>query len=177
VNPWRFEPLRQKDLPLFHAWLKRPHIATWWQPTPSLEELAAEYAPRIDGSDSTLAYIAHGPDHALGFIQCYVVAGSGGGWWEDETDPGARGIDQVLADGQRLNQGLGSAMVRAFLRQLFADPAVTTVQTDPSPRNLRAIAAYKKAGFVAEREVLTPDGPALLMRCTRRSLDSVVFKT
>jgi RimJ/RimL family protein N-acetyltransferase len=93
--------------------------------------------------------------------------GSGEGWWEDETDPGARGIDQFLADGERLGQGLGRAMVRAFVAELFRDPAVTVVQTDPSPDNPRAIRCYAAAGFEAVGEVLTPDGPAWLMRCRR----------
>jgi RimJ/RimL family protein N-acetyltransferase len=174
---WRFAPLQNADLPLLHGWVRRAHVAAWWQPTPTFDELQAEYAPRIDGADSTRAFIAHLDGEPLGFIQCYVVKDSGGGWWEDETDPGARGVDQFLADEGRLNRGLGSAMLRAFLQACFADPMVSSVQTDPSPRNLRAIAAYKKAGFMAEREVLTPDGPALLMRCTRHSLDSVLCKT
>ena len=99
----------------------------------------------------------------LGFIQSYVVLGSGDGWWENETDPGARGIDQFLVDGARLGQGLGSAMIRAFIETLFLDGAVTSVQTDPSPLNERAIRCYRRVGFTACGEVLTPDGPALLM--------------
>jgi RimJ/RimL family protein N-acetyltransferase len=92
---------------------------------------------------------------------------SEGGWWEDETDPGARGIDQFLANADQLGIGLGSAMVRAFVDRLFEDPQVTQVQIDPSPDNARAIRSYEKAGFVAGGEVVTPDGPALLMLRTR----------
>jgi RimJ/RimL family protein N-acetyltransferase len=58
-------------------------------------------------------------------------------------------------------------MVRAFLERLFTDPAVTRIQTDPSPDNARAIRCYQKAGFRAVRAVDTPDGPALLMLCER----------
>ena len=54
-------------------------------------------------------------------------------------------------------------MVSAFVELLFQDPAVTTVQTDPSPQNERAIRSYKRAGFVVHGEVTTPAGPALLM--------------
>src|ERR1700676_957130 len=96
--------------------------------------------------------------------------GSGDGWWEDETDPGARGIDQFLANAEQLGQGLGSAMVRAFVEQLFKNPRVTTVQTDPSPQNERAIRCYRRAGFAALRKVSTPDGPVLLMRTERSNM-------
>jgi ribosomal protein S18 acetylase RimI-like enzyme len=58
-------------------------------------------------------------------------------------------------------------MVRAFVARLFADPAVTRVQTDPSPDNGRAIRCYAKAGFHPVGEVDTPDGRALLMVCER----------
>ena len=80
-----------------------------------------------------------------------------------------RGIDQFLADPDALGQGLGTAMIRAFLSELFRDPGVTRVQTDPDPANARAIRSYEKAGFRAARLVTTPDGPALLMYVERRA--------
>lgn len=158
-----FKPLAEADLPLLHAWLLRPHVAAWWGPAESVDELRADF---LTGG-STRAYIAHADGQAVGFVQCYVVMGSGDGWWPDETDPGARGIDQFLADASRLGRGLGRAMVRAFVERLFEDPAVSLVQTDPSPENRRAIRCYAAAGFEAVGEVATPDGPALLMRCRR----------
>ena len=79
-----------------------------------------------------------------------------------------RGIDQFLANAQQLGQGLGTAMVRAFVAKLFGDDTmVTRIQTDPSPRNARAIRYYEKAGFRARAEVETPDGRSWLMFCDR----------
>lgn len=168
----RFVPLQAEHLPLLSEWLARPHAAQWWQPTPGVEELHADYIATKDEPNATRAYLAHEGDAPIGFIQCYVVMGSGDGWWEGETDPGARGIDQFLADEHRLNQGLGRRMIRSFVERLFDEPHVTVVQTDPAPHNLRAIRCYQAAGFVAEGEVLTPDGPALLMRCRRPAAPS-----
>jgi len=158
-----FKPLAEADLPLLHAWLHRPHVAAWWGPAEPVDELREDFL----AGGSTRAFIAHADGEAVGFMQCYVVMGSGAGWWPDETDPGARGIDQFLADESRLGRGLGRAMVRAFVERLFEDPAVSVVQTDPSPGNTRAIRCYAAAGFEAVGEVTTPDGPALLMRCRR----------
>ncbi|MBT2323590.1 GNAT family N-acetyltransferase [Variovorax paradoxus] len=149
---------------MLHEWLCRPHVSRWWQPSPSRAEVEEDFVPMTsDGNDTTRGHIAMLESRPIGFIQCYVVAGSGGGWWEEEADPGARGIDQFLASAEDLGKGLGSAMVRAFVDRLFLDPRVTKVQTDPSPDNGRAIRSYEKAGFVARGEVETPDGPALLM--------------
>jgi ribosomal protein S18 acetylase RimI-like enzyme len=106
----------------------------------------------------------------LGYIQSYVAMGSGDGWWEDERDPGVRGIDQFLADASQLGQGLGTRMVRSFVKQLLLDPAVTLIQTDPSPTNARAIRCYQKAGFRAVAEIDTPDGRALLMHADRATV-------
>lgn len=162
-----FRLLRSGDVPMLHAWLARPHVAEWWGAQGTVEALAAEYAECMVPGARNQAYIVHLDGTPLGFIQSYTVMGSGDGWWPGETDPGARGIDQFLADETRLGQGLGTAMVRAFVDRLLADPAVTTVQTDPDPRNGRAIRCYEKAGFRRVREVETPDGRASLMLVER----------
>jgi RimJ/RimL family protein N-acetyltransferase len=158
-----FRPLTSADLSLLHEWLGRPHVAEWWGPAPSLAQVEAEYGPLTGGRSTTRGYVALGDGRPIGYIQSYVALGSGDGWWPDERDPGARGIDQFLGNPEHLGRGLGSAMIRAFVERLFADPAVTRIQTDPSPDNRRAIRCYEKAGFRAAREVDTPDGPALLM--------------
>lgn len=160
---WTFRPLVAADLPMLHEWLGRPHVAEWWKTPPSYAGVVAEFREHLDPQFTTRGYIALRDGEPAGFIQSYRVMGSGDGWWPAETDPGARGIDQFLADGDSLGRGLGRAMISAFVERLFADPAVTKVQTDPSPDNLRAIRAYRRAGFELESEVTTPDGPALLM--------------
>ncbi len=159
-----FRPLAHGDLPLFHEWLTRPHVAEWWVQLPTMEQVVADYGPSIDGTMPFQCFIASDGDEPIGFIQSYTPAAwHHEGWWLDENDPGVRGIDQFLADGARLGQGLGTAMIRAFVDQLFADATVTRVQTDPAPENARAIRCYEKCGFRVVREIDTPDGRALLM--------------
>ena len=166
-----FLPLDEDRIRLMASWLRRPHVAEWWGTPDTIEQLRDDYL--VDAGDPPLArgYIATLDARPLGFIQSYVVKGAGDGWWEDETDPGARGIDQFLAEESDLGKGLGTLMVRTFVERLFADPTVTRVQTDPDPRNGRAIRAYEKAGFRRLRVVDTPDGPALLMIVERGALE------
>ena len=97
----------------------------------------------------------------------HVAARVGGGWWSEEHDEGVVGIDQFLANPGDLGQGLGTEMVRQFVQRLFADSAVTRIQTDPAPNNRRAIRSYEKVGFGRVEEIRTPDGPALLMAIDR----------
>lgn len=163
---FRFDPVREQHLLLLHEWLTRPHVARWWRPTPSLDALRHDYlADAAEGA--ARGYIAVLRSQPIGFVQCYTVVGCGEGWWEQETDPGARGIDQFLAESSVLGKGLGAAMVRSFVEGLFARPEVTVVQTDPHPANERAIRSYMRAGFRPAGRITTPDGPALLMRRTR----------
>lgn len=162
-----FVPVEESHLPMLREWLLRPHVARWWGDPGSLEAMRDEHRRDASQPNATRKYIATLDREPIGFIQSYLVMGSGGGWWEDETDPGTRGIDQFLADASKLGQGIGRAMIGAFVQVLFADPAVTVVQTDPSPTNAHAIRCYQAAGFVAAGIVATPDGDALLMRRSR----------
>jgi len=158
-----FRPLVSNDIAMLHSWLGRPHVVEWWGEPGTCAEVERHYLPLTAASSTTRGYVALLNEEPIGFIQSYVVMGSGEGWWEQETDPGARGIDQFLSHPEQLGRGIGTTMVTAFVEHLFQDPAVTKVQTDPSPKNERAIRSYRRAGFVAQGEVITPDGPAVLM--------------
>jgi RimJ/RimL family protein N-acetyltransferase len=162
-----FRPLLHADLPMLNQWLSRAHVAEWWSQTTSYADIEQEFGEILDPASTTKAYIVLEDGAPIGYIQSYVAMGSGDGWWPDEQDPGVRGIDQFLANPKQLGQGVGTAMVRAFVNYLFQDPSVTRIQTDPSPANARAIRCYEKAGFHGIGKVETPDGPALLMICER----------
>jgi len=171
-----FREMREDDIAPFHEWLQRPHVAEWWghdHETPSLGKTRAKYLPRVLERNAVCPYIALLDGHSIGWAQSYVARGVGGGWWEEETDPGVRGIDQFLCDAHSLGQGLGTRMVTAFVTLLFSDPAVTRIQTDPDPENARAIRCYEKSGFHAVKRIITPDGQALLM-CQDRPRRSAV---
>lgn len=166
--------MTEDDLPMLHDWLNRPHVVEWWggeAARPSLAEVREQYLPRVMAEESVTPYIAMLGTEPIGYAQSYVAMGSGGGWWEGETDPGVRGIDQSLANAEQLGKGLGTQLVRALVELLFADPAVTKIQTDPDPRNLRAIRCYEKAGFVRRGIITTPDGPAVYMVRARPTRD------
>lgn len=171
-----FKALEAHDLPLLHDWLCRPHVVEWWEPTPTFPEVQDDYLPRLapqalpplDAPAGVVQYIAHEDGEPFAYIQAYrVMAHQAEGWWLEETDPFALGVDQFIGPGDRLGQGLGTRLLQAFIAFLFADPRVTRIQTDPSPENGRAIACYRKAGFKDVGEVETLDGPAWLMRIVR----------
>ncbi|RYH50958.1 MAG: AacA4 family aminoglycoside N(6')-acetyltransferase [Alcaligenaceae bacterium] len=174
-NPVTLRLMTEHDLSMLHEWLNRPHIVEWWggeAERPSLDEVHDQYLPRVLAEESVTPYIAMLGAEPIGYAQSYVALGSGDGWWEDETDPGVRGIDQSLANPAQLNKGLGTKIVRALVELLFSDPTVTKIQVDPAPSNHRAIRCYEKAGFVQHRVITTPDGPAVYMVQTRQAFES-----
>ena len=161
-----FRLMREDDIVLLHRWLRRSHVVEWWGGDDAgltVDETRAKYLPRLLERQGVRPYIAMLQGQPIGWTQSYVAMGAGGGWWVQETDPGVRGIDPFLCDARDLDQGLGTRMVKAFAEMLFADPAVTRIQTDPAPDNLRAIRCYEKAGFRPRGHIATSDGPALLM--------------
>ena len=166
--------MSEQDLPMLHDWLNRPHIVEWWggeAERPTLNDVLEHYLPRVLAKESVTPYIAMLGQEPIGYAQSYVALGSGDGWWEEETDPGVRGIDQSLANPTQLNKGLGTKLVRALVDRLFSDPSVTKIQTDPAPSNLRAVRCYEKAGYVQEKVITTPDGPAVYMVQSRQAYE------
>jgi AacA4 family aminoglycoside N(6')-acetyltransferase len=173
-TPVTLRLMTERDLPMLHEWLNRPHIVEWWggeDERPTLDEVREHYLPRVLAEESVIPYIAMLGDEPIGYAQSYVALGSGDGWWEDETDPGVRGIDQFLASQTQLNKGLGTKLVQTLVELLLSDPTVTKVQTDPAPNNHRAIRCYEKAGFVQQNVITTPDGPAVYMVQTRQAFE------
>lgn len=173
-----FHALSEPDLPLLQSWLARPHVVEWWEPAPTLEEVREDYVPRLskpdvlplDAPSGVVQYLACEDGIPFAYVQAYrVMAHQEEGWWLDESDPCALGTDQFIGLPERLGQGLGTRMVRAFLAFLFQDPRVTSIQTDPAPDNARAIACYRKVGFNEVGVVETLDGPALLMKLARHT--------
>ena len=161
--------MTREDLPMLYAWLCRRHVAQWFDGAPdSLETVIDTYGPAIDGDIPQWCYIALIDGAPIGFIQAYSPAGwHAAGWWLEVTDPNVRGVDQFLANEDQLNQGIGTAMTSAFVDMLFADPAVSYIQTDPEPDNLRAIRCYEKSGFRIVGRIDTPAGPSVLMHRER----------
>jgi aminoglycoside 6'-N-acetyltransferase len=156
TSPYQFRPMRAADLPLVRSWLTRPHVREWWGDPDEQFGLVSEDMthPAMD------QYIVAAHERPFAYLQCYRMTE-----WNTGFGPqpeGARGIDQMIGEADMVNCGHGSAFIRAFADGLLAQ-GTPRVVTDPDPDNGRAIRAYEKAGFVADKLVDTPDGIALLM--------------
>ena len=157
MNDYQFRTVGPEDLPLIGQWLARPHVREWWgDPVRALGEIGAHLAdPDLD-----VIVVSH-RGTPIGYQQCYDAHGGSEGPLCDQP-AGTRGIDAFIGEPAYVGRGHGSAFIGLFVEQLF-DTGTPRVVTDPDPRNTRAIAAYRKAGFHPLDRRTTLSGEALLM--------------
>ncbi|WP_128928781.1 GNAT family N-acetyltransferase [Bradyrhizobium guangxiense] len=151
-----FRPMTRADLPLIRRWLGEAHVRQWWgDPDEQFALVSGDLdEPAMD------QFIVLAGRQPLGYLQCYRLTA-----WNTGFGPqpeGTRGIDQFIGESDMIERGHGSAFIRQFVDEQFRS-GLPRMVTDPDPLNARALRAYEKAGFIRDRIVETPDGPALLM--------------
>ena len=101
---------------MLYEWLNRSHIVEWWggeEARLTLADVQEQYLPSVLAQESVTPYIAMlNGESRLGMPSRTLLL-KRDGWWEEETDPGVRGIDQSLANASQLGKGLGTKLVRA----------------------------------------------------------------
>ncbi|MBR0779270.1 GNAT family N-acetyltransferase [Bradyrhizobium diazoefficiens] len=153
---YTFRPMTTADLPLIRRWLGEAEVREWWgDPDEQYSLVSGDLdEPAMD------QFIVLAGNRPFGYLQCYQLTA-----WNTGFGPqpeGTRGIDQFIGEGDMIGRGHGSAFIRQFVDEQLQN-GLPRIVTDPDPNNLRAVRAYERAGFVRDRMVETPDGPALLM--------------
>ena len=167
-----FRGMTMDDLPLLYRWMQAPHVLEWWWGgiAPSYEVVAEKYGPRIRSEEPTDPYIMLSLDRPIGYIQTYMIRDYPEYAALVDTDDGAAGVDLFIGEEDYLHKGLGSHILRAFLRDIvFSVGDATSCIIGPSEANRIAIRAYEKAGFRYLKTVPSPNEPTpeYLMRITR----------
>ena len=139
------------------GWLREPHVAEWWGDP---HEALAEIEAAIDDI-STEPLIVELDGQPIAYLQSYYPHLEDGHPYQDQPT-GTLGIDLSIGDPELIDKGHGSAIIRQFVGELFAEGAPRVI-IDPDPTNARAIRAYEKAGFRAFDTRTSQYGPALMM--------------
>ena len=150
-EPFSFRFLGDDDLPLLHGWLNEPGVVRFWEGDDvSWDGVVREYGSgNDDPGEHWLASIGGRP---VGWIQCYAWADypeEAEPYWSLGADRAGAGIDYLVGEVTDRGQGLGSAMIRAFVHDIvFArHPEWTQVATAANRDNVASWRALEKAGF------------------------------
>ncbi|MGK6315047.1 GNAT family N-acetyltransferase [Neorhizobium sp. DT-125] len=138
---YHFRDVVREDFPLLAKWLAEPHIAKWWGEVD--EELAG--IEEAMTSVETRPMIVELEGRPIAYLQYYDPHLEEGHPYQDQPK-GTLGIDISIGIAELVGKGHGSAIIRQFVRELFASGAKRIV-IDPDPENSAAIRAYEKAGF------------------------------
>ena len=145
-----FRPVTLADLPMLGLWMARPHWRDWWGDPDTELGYVRDMVTGVDPNCRPFIFLVGG--ESAGYIQLWRISPHQiPEWTEDnpwlmELPADAVGVDLSLAEGARLSQGIGSAVLRLFVAMLLAE-GHRTIVIDPDPANGRAVAAYAKAGF------------------------------
>ena len=137
------------DLPDMVRWRQADHVVRWWHAdgVPTVEEVTAHYAPRIDGGTPTRMWVAEVNGRSVGFVQDYRLAD-----YPDYAllcpDPGAIGVDYAIGDPAWVGRGLGPRALWVWMvkaRHRFPD--ATSYFAAPDHRNEPSLRMLDKTGF------------------------------
>lgn len=162
-----FRPVDRADYALLASWLERPHWRQWWG-EPEIE--LGYIRDMVEGRDLTCRpFLFTLAGEAAGYIQFWHVAPHQRPEWAEDSPwlmqlPAETiGVDLSLGDGDRLGQGIGSAVLHRFC-EILAAQGYRSIVIDPDPQNARAVAAYRKAGFRPMPGVTAGAESALIMQ-------------
>ncbi|MGW4225830.1 GNAT family N-acetyltransferase [Streptomyces bauhiniae] len=128
-------PATEEHLPLLADWFSDPAFVRHWGGRPlTREEVSAKYIGRRRPAVVSLLILRAATP--VGYAQ-YVPTG-----------PREGGIDLILHPHAQ-GQGLGPDAARALIRHLHTALGWDRVTVDPETANLRAVRAWRKAGFRA----------------------------
>ncbi|MEO7397188.1 MAG: GNAT family N-acetyltransferase, partial [Ilumatobacteraceae bacterium] len=160
-----FRRLTRSDFALLAIWLAEPHVARWWNHEFTPDAIERDFGPSADGHEPGEDHLALLDGRPCGLIQCarYIDYPEYG----DELSSivsipaGAVSIDYLIGDPALVGRGIGSAMIDAFCRRIWADePGATCIIVPVVSANNRSWRALLRVGFrlVANGD-LDPDNP------------------
>ena len=160
-----FQPVEPAHYALLDGWLAAPHIREWWGDP---EEELGFIRDMVEGRDTTRPYLIMLDGEPVGYIQVWFIDHhQNAEWirdnpWLEELPSDSVGVDLSIGDEGRLSKGIGSAALHEFVTVLRGQGHHTII-IDPDPANVRAVRAYKKAGFQPISALLGRTGDDVLI--------------
>ncbi|MCA1026028.1 acetyltransferase [Cytobacillus kochii] len=154
-NDLYIRKMSKNDYLYMRKWLSTKEVLTFYgdvnEPF-SLEMVKEKYGPRIDGEINVLPFIVELKDQPIGFMQYYQVDNENEyfGFGDNEL---IYGIDQFIGEPMLFGKGIGTRMVKLFVKYIAQRTEAKMVILDTATNNHRAIACYEKVGFTKVRKM------------------------
>lgn len=164
-TPITWRRVTEDDFPLLRHWLRRPHVARWWNHDTSVEGVARDFGPAARGDEPSEDWLALTGDRPFGLVQRCRLADYPDYLNElaavTAVPPGAVTVDYLIGEPDRVGRGLGTRMIRAMVERTWTDLPDAACVLVPVPEGNRASwRALEKAGLVRVAEGdLEPDNP------------------
>lgn len=169
-----FRKLRLDDLSLMLRWLNSAFVSRWYgRGNYAYDDVLAKYGSRITGESPTEPYLICYGQTPVGYIQTYRIVDHPAYNALVQADEYTAGVDLFIGEARYANQGLGTAALRRFLKEVvFAKAGIKACVLGPDPENKAAIRVYEKVGFSYVKIISQPDGSGdeYLMRIERTDL-------
>lgn len=154
---FEFVRTTREFFPQLQRWLREPHVARFWNHDTADDDIERDFGGSIDGTEPCEDFLVLRDGLPFGFIQRYRIAD----YPEDlallaalvEIPPGSISIDYYVGDAQHTGQGLGTAMISAFVAKCRADLPDATAIVVPVvvPNRRRGARSRKPASAVWAR--------------------------
>lgn len=153
------------DVDVLHEWLTTEHARFWDMQTATRDDVHRTFQQVLD-SEHRDAFLGSCDGRPAFLVERYDPA-------HDEVGehfpvrPGDVGMHFLVAPPERPVHGFTTAVIRAVMDLLFADPATERVVVEPDVRNTKVHRLNAAVGFEVAGPVVLPDKTALLSFCTR----------
>jgi aminoglycoside 6'-N-acetyltransferase len=143
-----FKNFALDDVPLYYKWCDKPYIKELW--------FKEGYEPKeaildkIKGNGISYPFIIKLNNESIGYIQFWDCTCSTEIFPNEKK--GTYGVDLFIGEERYLNHGIGTIIMKAFIKKLFNEIDADKIVIDPSETNKRAIKCYEKVGFTFARK-------------------------
>jgi RimJ/RimL family protein N-acetyltransferase len=162
-----FVLLDKNDIDIIYKWLNEKFVSEWYCKGENLhlkENVIKKYLPRTEPTSLTKSFIINIDNEKIGYIQTYRIIDFPEYNNYVQTDSHYAGIDLFIGEHDYINKGYGSLIISKFLKdKVFINEEIENCIIGPDPKNLRAIKAYKKAGFRYLKIIQVEDEQEYLM--------------
>ncbi len=154
---FEFRPLIKKDMKMLHEWLNTGNVLRYYAQNPhTLGEIKQMYLKYVNGISKAVAYIIYTGKIPIGFIKSYLIKDYKAYSKRVELDDNPGAFDLFIIDSYQ-GRGIGGEVIKQFIiEKIFVNNSIEEIVIGPNHKNLNAIKAYEKIGFVFLKCVKIP---------------------